>query len=347
MATTDGLLDWRWESVKQFLPFDLDGLSVETGALKRRRGVAGGESLTRTLLMCGLANMSLSSVSMLAAQSGFARLIKVALLKRLKGSEALLKSLFESTLRFSTDAGEKWNGHSLVAVDATSLSGPAAKGADQRLHTVYDISKGLARWVEITDHHGGETLVRHSAFGQGDLVLADAGYGYNRSFLHALNAGANILMRFNFETVTLMDEDGCRVKAEEVNVIVPEEDPVDMLVRLPGWERPLRAVGSRNDEGKPVWLLTDLSEEELPTDQVRQLYRRRWQIELFFKRLKSLADLDELPTRDGPTARPWIWAKLTLASLATLVAHERFSPWGRPEKALAMGGRRLRVTGHH
>src|ERR1700691_921408 len=115
MATTDGLLDWRWESVKQFLPFDLDGLSVETGALKRHRGVAGGESLTRTLLMCGLANMSLSSVSMLAAQSGFARLNKVALFKRLKGSEALLKSLFESTLRFSTDAGEKWNGHSLGA----------------------------------------------------------------------------------------------------------------------------------------------------------------------------------------------------------------------------------------
>jgi hypothetical protein len=33
---------------------------------------------------------------------------------------------------------------------------------------------------------------------------------------------------------------------------------------------------------------------------------------------------------DSPTARPWIWTKLILASLATLLAYERFSPWAQP-----------------
>jgi hypothetical protein len=350
MATTDGLLDWRWERAREFLPFDLDGLAVETGALTRRRGVCGGEALTRVLLLCGLPNMSLSTASLLAGQSGLAKLSKVALFNRLVGSEALLKLLFESTLGFTTDAGEKWSGLSLVAVDATSLSGPAAKGTDQKLHTVYDISRGLPRWVEITDRRGGETLERHWAFGKGDLILGDAGYGYNKSFLRALNSGANMLMRFNFETVTLMDEDGNRIWAEEVNQLVPEEDPLELIVRLPDWEHSLRAVGSRNDEGKPVWLLTDLSEKQLPTSQARQLYRKRWQIELFFKRMKSLLDLDELPTRDGPSVRPWIWAKLTLASLAVLLAHERFSPWGRPdqeEQTLALGPYGMRIPCHH
>ncbi|MGH8551035.1 MAG: transposase [Methylococcales bacterium] len=37
--------------------------------------------------------------------------------------------------------------------------------------------------------------------------------------------------------------------------------------------------------------------DELPGDTVLALYRTRWQIELMFKRLKSLLDLDALRTR--------------------------------------------------
>jgi hypothetical protein len=102
---------------------------------------------------------------------------------------------------------------------------------------------------------------------------------------------------------------------------------------MPGWEAPLRAIASRNDVGQPVWLLTDLSRKALPTAKARTLYGRRWQVELYSKRLKSLLDLDELPTRDGPTARPWIWTKLILASLAALTCLRAFSPWEAPSEA--------------
>ena len=124
---------------------------------------------------------------------------------------------------------------------------------------------------------------------------------------------------------------------------------MEVKVTLPGWSKPLRAVGARNPKGEPVWLLTDLSEEDLPTSQVRELYAKRWQVELYFKRLKSLMDLDELPTRDGPTARPWIWAKLLLASLAVLLADERFSPWGAPgeEPAQPVGTHGTRNDSDH
>jgi len=60
-----------------------------------------------------------------------------------------------------------------------------------------------------------------------------------------------------------------------------------------------------------VWLITDLSRDELPTDSARELYSQRWQIELYFKRLKSILDLDELPTRDGPSTRPGFGKTLT------------------------------------
>ena len=48
---------------------------------------------------------------------------------------------------------------------------------------------------------------------------------------------------------------------------------------------------------------------------VLALYRLRWQIELAFKRLKSLAGLDLLPARSAALGRAWIAAKLIIATL--------------------------------
>ncbi len=287
------------------------------------------------LLLVGLPKASLERAARMAGDAGLAAMSGPALFKRVVRSEKLLRALFFHTLRFSVDVGEGWGKWRLLAVDATALCGPGARGTDQRLHTVYDLNRGLPLSVEITDCRGGEALWRHHSFGRGDLVLGDSGYGYNNSFLWALNAGASILVRFNFQTVKLYDEQGERIWADAINATLRDSGTVEVKVTLPGWSKPLRAVGARNPKGEPVWLLTDLSEEDLPISRVRELYRKRWQVELYFKRLKSLVYLDEMPTRDGPTARPWIWAKLVLASLAVLLGHERFSPWGSPDEEAA------------
>jgi IS4 transposase len=41
----------------------------------------------------------------------------------------------------------------------------------------------------------------------------------------------------------------------------------------------------------------------------------RWQIELLFKRLKSLLHLDRLPAKDADLARAWLHAHLLIALL--------------------------------
>jgi hypothetical protein len=41
----------------------------------------------------------------------------------------------------------------------------------------------------------------------------------------------------------------------------------------------------------------------------------RWQIELAFKRLKSILHIDRLPAKDPDLARAWIYAHLLLALL--------------------------------
>jgi Transposase DDE domain len=85
-----------------------------------------------------------------------------------------------------------------------------------------------------------------------------------------------------------------------------------------------------------VLLFTTL-DETFPVQQVLELYRARWQIELVFKRLKSLAGLGHLKKHDPRSARAWLQGKLLGALLveALLSRTEHFSPWGaaKPQQA--------------
>jgi hypothetical protein len=71
-------------------------------------------------------------------------------------------------------------------------------------------------------------------------------------------------------------------------------------------------------------------DETFPAEQVMELYRARWQIELVFKRLKSLAQMGHLKKGDPRSARAWLQGKLLSALLidALIASSENFSPWG-------------------
>jgi len=49
--------------------------------------------------------------------------------------------------------------------------------------------------------------------------------------------------------------------------------------------------------------------------KILEWYRMRWQIELVFKRLKSLAQLGHLPKHDDRSSRAWLHGKLLIAML--------------------------------
>jgi IS4 transposase len=91
-----------------------------------------------------------------------------------------------------------------------------------------------------------------------------------------------------------------------------------------------RAIAGRTRRGEVIWILTTLPAAQAPSAELLQLYRLRWQIELFFKRLKSLLHFDTLPSRQGPTARSWMLSRLLAAALAQKLAQPSgpLSPWG-------------------
>jgi IS4 transposase len=79
-----------------------------------------------------------------------------------------------------------------------------------------------------------------------------------------------------------------------------------------------------------VMVLTTFPESQYPAPVVLELYRYRWQIELVFKRFKSIAQLGHLPKKDEDSSHAWLYGKLLVALLTEKVTRQAnaFSPWG-------------------
>jgi hypothetical protein len=106
------------------------------------------------------------------------------------------------------------------------------------------------------------------------------------------------------------------------------------------------------EAAKYIILLTSLPADTFPTADVLALYRLRWQIELAFKRMKSLAGLAGLPAKKPQLAQAWIYARLIVALLAEQIAGKApdSSPCGDGKagrKPVAMAPRENRPRRRH
>ena len=83
-------------------------------------------------------------------------------------------------------------------------------------------------------------------------------------------------------------------------------------------------------------------QEEEPVVPAPLWYRLHWQVELVFKRFKSLAQLEGLPKYDDDSAKAWLYGKLFVALLVEkLIHHARaILPWGYDVPAPATTGAR-------
>jgi hypothetical protein len=238
----------------------------------------------------------------------------------------------------------------LLLVDATVLTGPGSVGTDWRVHMLYDPYRAVPCGVEITGAEGGESFGRHNLM-KGDLVVGDRGYGHFRGFIAALRTGADVLVRVEPGQMKLTLLSGDKLLLRELAKEVPLVGAVSFGAVWHGPDsdcRKVRIVGVRTAKKDVLWMITNLGREVLSDAEAAEIYRFRWQIELLFKRLKSLMDLGDLRSREGPTARAFIYAKLITAFLALrLTESEAFSPYGyeiatTPADAKSLEGVRFR-----
>ncbi|MDD3953422.1 MAG: transposase, partial [Lentisphaeria bacterium] len=78
-----------------------------------------------------------------------------------------------------------------------------------------------------------------------------------------------------------------------------------------------------------VIIITTLQREAFPLKSILEIYRLRWQIELVFKRFKSIARLGALPKYTDSSARAWLYGKMLVALIIEKLCAQlgAFSPW--------------------
>lgn len=218
----------------------------------------------------------------------------------------------------------------VLLADSSSLCGPGSKGTDFRVHALFDCATGAMCGIELTDSLTGESADLHP-LGLRSLVIYDRGYSNSKNIHAHAACGAHFLIRANPGSIRICNESLDLVMPNRLESAIRENEPFELRVKIPlrprhgkgaKWHHAAgvtfvhaRLIGIRTPKGV-LWLLTDMPPEELSAVSAGALYRRRWQIELFFKHLKSLGGLDKLKRRDGPTARTWIFGKLIHAALA-------------------------------
>jgi hypothetical protein len=347
----------HWPEVRARLPadFDLEATARSCGALTRVREIKNAETLLRLALAYGGLGMSLRETCVWAEAGEIARLSDPSLLARLCKAAPWLGDIAAALIAKQTKVPvRRWAGYRLRALDGTSICQPGADRTTWRLHVGYDLAAGQVDQLELTDVHGAENLQRLS-YQPGDIVLADRYYARPRDLRPVIDAGADFIVRTGWNSLRLLQPDGESLdlfaalaaqteQESEVQVCIhegkTEAAPVEplklrLVIRRKDAEqaqteqkRLLKDAKKRGKQPDPrsleaakyILLLTSLPADAFPPADILVLYRFRWQIELAFKRFKSLAGLDMLPAKKPDLARAWIYARLIVAIIADQIA---------------------------
>lgn len=351
-----------WELIRKCLPSDLDGLARRSGSLRRIRSVDGGELLLRLLLMHG-SGLSLEQTAIRAQEQDLSRISAVGLFKRLRSSEPFVRALCEHLLQAMRERiGESsWpGGYRYRIIDATEVSEPGATGSCWRVHYSLRLPELSCDQFKLTRFTQGETF-ENWQFQADEVILADRAYSNRAGLVALLGSGAKMVVRLKAAQLSLHQtaQKPFDLLAELRKLQVERARQWSVGLKNGNEFWPLRLCAIKKSEQaaqrsrqkaqrraqqdgvkniRPetlelagyVLVLTNLEPRSWPADSVLELYRCRWQIELAFKRLKSLLQLGHLPKRDIESARAWMQIKLLIALLTEHFAWEArfFSPWG-------------------
>jgi hypothetical protein len=214
--------------------------------------------------------------------------------------------------------------------------------AAMKLQTELDLRSGALECVQIEQgkEPDGASTRQHIDFTPGSLRVTDLGYFNMAVFAAIALAKAFFLSRIQHVTVLWIDNKRMGNVASWLNqqslTFIDRWVEIGAVDRLPcrlvAWKVPVEQANRRRQRvrkdasrrgGQPseaallacdwTFLITNAPADTLNLSDVIVLYRARWQIELLFKRWKSVGLIAELTGKNDVEMMVRLWAKLCAA----------------------------------
>jgi len=355
-----------WEILLSFLPAGWAEKAVELGAMARKRKIVSAETLLRLLLIHLADGKSLRTTAVYSHEVELCDINDVALLHRLRASESWFRWMSQGIVKDlkCPELGDPLSQKFRVRiVDGTAITEPGSTGSDWRVHYSLQLPNLRCDTFTITGSEVGEDFQRYHVE-QGDLLVADRGYCKRLGICHVLGNGGDVLVRFHSSNLPLFSYKGKPIeplkylrtleagkygdwnvwfRSPEDNQLVKgrlcairkSKEAIELA------KKRLRTKASRQqrelrpetlEHAEYVSLFTTANRFSLKAEDILNLYRGRWQIELVFKRLKGIIGVGNLPKQSPESSIAWLQGKLFVALLVERLHQEAefFSPWGYP-----------------
>lgn len=327
---------------------DLDDLARQTKAIERGRKVVSGTTIFHLALARGPGGLSLSATAAWATMRGLPELSDPAIKYRLDNAVDFLEAVMNRQLAAqSAGASVRWPGRILRVSDGTCIGKRGNTGPDWRVHGVYDLGRGGFAHLELTDGRGSEAIDRGASVAA-EVRIGDRNYATAPSlnrFCEEAVEGADFIVRVRWRAFSLQRADGQGFDLIDHLAALPNDNAPHEVTVVAKAKRPLtlrlimqrktpeaaeatraklrREASRRQTTIDPrslvaaefMILATSLTGPSCPAHEILAVYRLRWQIELAFKRLKSLLHIDRLPTWTAQASRSWLYAHLIMALL--------------------------------
>ena len=196
-----------------------------------------------------------------------------------------------------------------------------------RLDVQFDIATGVPRFAVLSGHDRSECNAARLHIEPGKIYVGDKAYFGFDLLRDWLDGGADFVVSLNSQ-IHFTPEDGASMGEADATVIS------DRCGHLTGCDksRPptqrLREVVLRTaDPKKPLRLLTSLTDEKLDAALIGELYRHRWQIELFFRWLKSCAHFRHAISHSQNGLSTALYVALIATLLSTIATGRRPSKY--------------------
>jgi hypothetical protein len=356
-----------WKVLTSLFPDGWDRQAKETGAMERQRGIKAPDTLLRLFLLRVARGYSLRETSVRAEEAGLATISDVGLLKRLRRSEDWLHWLCTQLVLENGVHMPEPRGQGVVRiVDGTIIKEPGKTGSQWRILYSMRLPDLRCDYFDLTATTGagtGESFAR-LPIAQHDLILGDAGYSSATGIEWVVSQGGDVLVRVNPHSLPLQQKRGRNFDllshlqtlktagaSGEWRVSLPDTTIEGRVCALRKSEEAIqqahrrieRRASKKQTKTKPeTWeyakyVAVFTTDPSTPAETILEWYRVRWQIELSFKRFKSLAQLGHLPKYDDQSSRAWLYGKLLVALLTQKLVRtgRELSPWGYILQGLA------------